>query len=192
MRFRIDKDIELLVVDPTTSPLRPMKPFLMLDLRDGEIDIKLAYSIDGIPKDIWNGVVRGYPIPHSADKDSLIEHINTGKFDVLFESIVAGATVEWDGSNYRGHLTDSALEAEEVLLSTLADYMDYDGIRNIWEPAEWLEGIDLEKEYNITKDTPDTRLKQIADEIEENARLDGAIVVNTFYYLAHFRDELDN
>lgn len=191
--FRInpDKKVVLLKIDPTAYPPKPMVPYLMLDLRDGTVDIELFFSSEGIPDNVWRGVVRRYPIPHSADPEVLVRAINEGEFDEFFAGIFANSTVERKGYELRGTLTDEGFEFEEALVSALEKYADPEGIRTVWIAEEWLRDVCPIEEYGITPKTSDAKIKQIADGIEENARLDGAIVVGTASYLAYLRDNLD-
>lgn len=57
-----------------------------------------------------------------------------GRLAVLLEWVIAGHSVEWDGNNYVGHLTEDATEASYELQQV----GDYASDVDVWNPRDWL------------------------------------------------------
>ena len=95
-------------------------------------------------------------------------------FDDLFQRIVDGSEVEWDGNNFVGRLNEDAREAEEELEQLLEDYVD--GSIGLWDAGEWLQDSS-DEELGVTAASTDDELAKKARELEEEARAEGAIVV---------------
>jgi hypothetical protein len=167
---------ELLEVDPSSQSLRPQTPYLDLDLTspDKPIHIDACCQIDGTPISVWHGVVRRYWLSPKTDAEALTTDINAGVFDDLFQRIVDGSEVEWDGANYVGRLNEDARAAEEELEKLLDDYAD--GTIGLWEAGEWLQDSS-DEDLGVTATSTDDELAKKARELEEEARAEGAIVV---------------
>jgi hypothetical protein len=83
---------------------------------------------DGTPMDEWHGITRVYTADGETgeagethvDPDALREYIE-GDGQELLERIFASGSVEWDGSNHEGRLTDDALEAEAAFETALQE-----------------------------------------------------------------------
>ena len=167
---------ELLEVDPSSQSLRPQTPYLELDLTspDKPLDIDTYCQIDGTPISVWHGIVRRYYLSPYTDAEALTTDINAGVFDELFQRIVGGSEVVWDGSNWRGRLNEDGRKAEEELEKELENYAD-DGI-GLWEAGDWLQDSSTES-LGVTASSTDDELAKKARELEEEARAEGAIVV---------------
>ena len=167
---------ELLEVDPSSQSLRPQTPYLDLDLTspDKPIHIDTCCQIDGTPISVWHGIVRRYYLSPYTDAEALTTDINAGVFDDLFQRIVDGSEVEWDGNNFVGRLNEDAREAEEELEQLLEDYVD--GSIGLWDAGEWLQDSS-DEELGVTAASTDDELAKKARELEEEARAEGAIVV---------------
>ena len=123
------------------------------------------------------------------------------KHSDLLRRICDGHTVEWDGSNHVGRLTDDAREASEELQHLLhpagrpygfdTDLPTHDIV--IVEASMHLAPSRTEviDEFGITADTTEERLEEIAHELEDEARYDaGAKLVGTLSELEAMREEL--
>ena len=167
---------ELLEIDPSSQSLRPQTPYLELDLTspDKQIHIDTYCQIDGTPISVWHGVVRRYYLSPKTNAEALTTDINAGVFDDLFQRIVDGSEVEWDGNNFVGRLNEDARDAEEELEQLLEDYVD--GSIGLWDAGEWLQDSS-DEELGVTAASTDDELAKKARELEEEARAEGAIVV---------------
>ena len=81
---------------------------------------------DGISVDEWHNRDLRFVIANAKggavklDTAALRDDLKAGgKLAVLIDRIIAGHSVEWDGSNMVGHLTDDAREASEALEDAL-------------------------------------------------------------------------
>jgi hypothetical protein len=167
---------QLLKVDPSSQTLKPQTPYIELDLTspDNAIHIDTHCQIEGTPISVWHGVVRRYYLSPYTDAEALTSDINAGVFDDLFQRIVDGSEVEWDGNNFVGRLNEDARDAEEELEKILEDYVD--GSIGLWDAGEWLQDSS-DEELGVTAASTDDELAKKARELEEEARAEGAIVV---------------
>jgi hypothetical protein len=108
------------------------------------------------------------------DAEALTTDINAGVFDDLFQRIVDGSEVEWDGNNYLGRLNEDAREAEEELEKLLEAYAD--GSIGLWDAGEWLQDSS-DEDLGVTATSTDEDLAKKARELEEEACAEGAVVV---------------
>ena len=177
-RFRVPEKSKTALVehDPSSQIFRAMSPYLELDLEDEKTPLYLGtvYGIDGAPESVWHGRRRRYRLPNNVNAEELTTDINAGVFDELFQRIVGGSEVVWDGSNWRGRLNEDGRKAEEELEKELENYAD-DGI-GLWEAGDWLQDSSTES-LGVTASSTDDELAKKARELEEEARAEGAIVV---------------
>jgi hypothetical protein len=180
---------ELLEVDPSSQSLRPQTPYIELDLTspDKPLDIDTYCQIDGTPISVWHGVVRRYCLSPYTNAEDLTADINAGVFDELFQRIVDGSEVEWDGDNHVGRLNEDAREAEEELEKLLEDYAD--GSIGLWEAGDWLQDSS-DEDLGVTAASTDDELAKKARELEEEARAEGAVVVWIEDHLKERREAL--
>lgn len=180
---------ELLEVDPSSQSLKPQTPYIELDLTDADkpLDIDTYCQVDGLPIAVWHGVIRRYCLSPYTDAEELTTDINAGMFDELFQRIVGGSEVEWDGSNHVGRLNEDACEAEEELEKLLEDYAD--GSIGLWEAGDWLQDSS-DEDLGVTAASTDDELAKKARELEEEARAEGAVVVWIEDHLKERREAL--
>ena len=167
--------------DPSAGTLKPMEVYLHIDLNTHKTYIDTYYHIDGVPVEIWHGVVRRYRIQSDVDAVELTADINNGKFDEVLSRIVDGSDVVWDGDNWVGRLTDDGHDAEHDLEKILLEYSG-DGMIGLWEAGDWLQDSSTES-LGVTASSTDEELAKIAQELEEEARAEGAVVVGIEEYL---------
>lgn len=113
-----------------------------LDIEEGgavSLTIRTCYGGDGTPIEIWLGRRLRYILDAGTDAAWLREALaDGGEIAALIDRIVAGHTIEWDGSNHRGRLTEDAREASGRLDLLLSEAPLYSGD---WSDAEtWLIG----------------------------------------------------
>ncbi|RJX35684.1 MAG: hypothetical protein C4525_03255 [Desulfarculus sp.] len=86
---------------------------------------------DGTRMDIWHRQTLHWGIPCDAAADDLEELLADPESELhrLLARIHAGHTVEWDGSNHRGRVSEDAQEAADELGYWLeSDYPRYEGM----------------------------------------------------------------
>jgi hypothetical protein len=88
-------------------------------------------------------------------------------FRELVERICEGHSIEWNGSNAVGRLTDDAKNA----MDELSQYLnEIDGELTVWEAEDYLQGVTVEPGTDINKLAQD-----IMDELEVNTIIDGGL-----------------
>ncbi|MEU7480570.1 hypothetical protein AB0A63_31645 [Lentzea sp. NPDC042327] len=163
---------------------------LELDLRDGELSADYDGEIgNAIPMSVHHGIVRRWGIPCVTAKSA-----NELMRDIapLAQRVLDGATIEWDGNNNVGVLTDDAADAEEEIIGRLQG--DLDGLTLIGEmdAADWWAEGDLPED--LTADTTDKELEAIVEREEEDATVAGndgyTVLVDADDYLTARREEM--
>lgn len=72
----------------------------------------------------------------------------------------------------------------------LAEYA-YPGIVNgIWDAADWIDFYDVLHVYGLNASTTNDELEKIAEDIEEDARKEGVVLVCTWEHLTNCRERL--
>ena len=90
---------------------QPQPAYITLDLETGECTADYSAEIGGTSSRQWHGIELTFKIDPMAHKDTIAEAIEDNA--ELFQRILDGATVEWDGNNYRGVLNKDADSAYE-------------------------------------------------------------------------------
>ena len=175
--------------DPSSQAFRAMSPYLELDLEDEKTPLYLGtvYGIDGTPESVWHGRRRRYWLPNNVNAEELTTDINAGVFDELFQRIVGGSEVVWDGDNHVGRLNEDAKAAEEELEEELEGYED-ESI-GLYEAGDWLQDSSTES-LGVTASSTDEELAKKARALEEEARAEGAVVVWIEDHLKERREAL--
>lgn len=159
-----------------------------LDLRifeDGKVDLNLRTSYgsgDGVPSDEWHGRTLTYTIPGTfIDADRLREDLREGgKLAVLIDRVIAGHSVEWDGSNHVGRLTEDATEAGEALQAALGDGFTDPAYEMsgwaLWDAGDWLDSTPFD-ELGVTVDATEADISAAVDHWESVARTDCVVLM---------------
>ena len=137
--------------------------------------------------DVWHGLIRRYPIPALVNAVHLTEDINAGAFDRLLDQIARGHTVEWDGHNWVGGLTQDAEDAELDIVARLEGYED-PSLGGLWDASDWL--YDSRHDLGITPTSTDAELQAIASKLEGEALNENVRLYGTLEALEYFRQEL--
>lgn len=115
---------------------------------DGDVSADYSGEIgDAIPMYVWNKRTLRWNILPSANGDSLADWLESAEISALLERIHDGHTVDWNGSNYTGHLDDDAQAASDELDRILNGSwaLPYD-TTEVWDAKEWLaEGFDIDQ-----------------------------------------------
>lgn len=115
------------------SELQPQPAYIEID-EDGNVSVDYSGETgSGVPMRVWNRRDLRISVPGNVQGRAL--HALITKYGAAaIERLHAGHSVEWDGSNYVGRLTQDASEAFEELeraaegLTTVA----------VWSLSEWL------------------------------------------------------
>ena len=92
--------------------MQPQPAYITLNLRTGEVDADYSGEIgNGVPADVWHGLVIRFPLSSEATGGTIENMIDNNLS--IFQEILDGSEVVWDGSNHVGKLTDEAREIAE-------------------------------------------------------------------------------
>lgn len=143
---------------------------------DGDADIVLVadYSGEiggGIPANVNTGVVRRWSVPPQVARWALINLIEDDEFLGLLDRLHAGFSVEHDGSNWVGELTDDAAEAEVEIIEILADLADLECVE-IFDARDWCEaGTDFKT--LVAAGSVEALATEMIDACDGNQMVDG-------------------
>ncbi|MFA5739051.1 MAG: hypothetical protein WC902_09705 [Bacteroidales bacterium] len=106
----------------------------------------------------------------------------------------------WNGSNWIGRwswddqteknmwMFCEQMSAEELGVGNIPTLSDEGGLYHV---IDWLENFPTADKYNITADTTDARLQEIADIIVSEAENDDVVLTgDVFEYLQQIREEM--
>ncbi|WP_111639977.1 hypothetical protein [Marinomonas shanghaiensis] len=106
--------------------------FISLDIRTGEINADYSRETDNAASAaVWHSPELRFPINPETPANQIAEVI--GDNSEKFQTILDGATEEWDGNNYVGRFTDEALS----IIESLDLESNFDG--GIIDIATWIE-----------------------------------------------------
>lgn len=137
-------DLEALRADP--APVYHKYPdnyqaqpaHLYLD-EDGEVSVDWG-DANSVTMDVAEGRTLRFRIPSQVTGKALVAMLEDERILRLLERIHVGHTVEWDGSNHRGRLTDDAREAADKLDAWLdQNYWDDGDMAVIWTVEDWMQ-----------------------------------------------------
>lgn len=150
---------------------------------DGEIG-------NSMPASVWHGRTLQWSIPCLTGEAAvrLMEDLTP-----LLERIRAGHTVSWNGSNHVGSLNDDAREASSEIEREI-EALDGDDVLQVWEASDWYQALggahQVASHLQITADTTDERLAEIAESEVDIADTDGIMVEGVQEYLEYIRKSL--
>lgn len=133
-------------VDSSFAPRCQTQWILSLD-EDGTVDVysRDYYGGDGSPMDEWHNrtLTWGFGLRGDLsviDRDTLARDLQPGgHLYSLIARVHAGHSVDWDGSNYVGALTEDAQEASDEIDRLLSSNHYYDDdAPEVWDAYEWL------------------------------------------------------
>ena len=153
---------------------------------DGAVSLSVDNHLNGdksMPMDEWNGrtisitLASAYNASRVLDIDRLRDDLaEGGTLATLIDRVVAGHTVEWDGSNNTGHLTEDAREA----LEDTTEPLDYTADIAVWAAEDWIQGQETDARalanLNLTTAATPAEIKTAADDCESAADADGVVL----------------
>lgn len=148
--------------------INPQPAFVLLS-EEGEVSADWNGEIgNGIPATVWHGRDLRFPVsPFASGSDlaDFLERFDRGR--VLLERIHEGHSVEWDGSNYVGHLDDDAQAAREELEAALQE-VDQADVQRI---QDWIGSMPWPDLWPATDN-----LREAVEGLERIARQDGIVL----------------
>lgn len=124
----------------------------------------------------WDGDLGGSAV---VDPDSL-QRLAT-KLRPLLEIVAEGHTVEWDGSNHKGQLTDEAEEASDEIERIVMDWQWRSDVWSVWDASEWASAAwrDIVEQHNIRPGMTKDEIAAVAKALEVEAHGDNVVLQHT-------------
>lgn len=181
----------------------PQPAHLYLD-EDGVITFDWG-DANSVTMDVAEGRTLRFRIPAQVTGRALVAMLEDDRILRLLERIHVGHTVEWDGSNDRGRLTDDAREASDELDRLLdLDHWDESDVATIYTAAEWMQSsVDAQtsagescmsreaQQFAVTQyggdifvllaGSTDEELRELASGIKRSAEVEGALLSDDAY-----------
>lgn len=124
---------------------RPQPAYLLLDLEDGELTADYSGDIgNGVSMRVWHGVDVQVDFDPRLTADAINRLMDQVADDL--QTVLDGASVEWDGNNWVGILTDDAREALESARQTAERFDDFDEMLVIIDDDWWDSPCDLARQ----------------------------------------------
>ena len=182
---------DLLRHDPGASPPALQRPYLELDPEGRTVALDARCQCEtGEPEYVWHGRSHRYALPVCVDPQALVEWLRGPEAQALLRRICEGHTVEWDGHNHVGTLTQDAADASDTLADALLDAETLSEQAGLWEASEWFRADDA-ADLGITAETDDAALAALAERYAAEALAEcDALVVGADTHLRALRDTL--
>lgn len=117
---------------------RPQPAYVYLD-EEGNVRADYCGLIGGgQPMEVWLGRTLRWSVNPEVNGDHLAELLESDEVRALLERVHAGHSVEWNGSNYVGRLTDDARAASDELERIFEDETHNGDSGGVWEASEWI------------------------------------------------------
>ncbi len=126
------------------------------------------------------------------DGPALVDWLRDDEGQELLSRICDGHSIEWNGNNHVGRLTDDAEDAYNELSMELADADALPEPAGLWDVGDWLDGVGrdaVREEYGITADTTESELYAIAKRIDEEAANENVVLYGTWEYVVQLREK---
>jgi len=173
--------------DPYRRTGQPSATVVELDPQRRLVTVDQEYDSGSTSMERWHGHVITWRVdghPQEEDMRQWLED-HMPQFAVICDS----HSVEWNGNNHVGRMTDEASEAEAAIDRELAQgWPPFDPEQgwSLWDARDWLQ--DMPAEWSPVGRS-DEQLEALAAEIEDNARGDRIILYDTLTVLTEIRDE---
>jgi hypothetical protein len=174
--------------DPYKRTGQPSATVIELDPERRLITVDQEYDSGSTSFDRWNGIVLYWRVDGHPQEDDVRRWIEDHIAD--WETICAGHSVEWNGNNHVGRMTDEASEAEAAIDRELTEgwppAFDPEQGWSLWDARDWLQ--DMPSGWSPAGRS-DEQLEALAAGIEDDARGENVILYGTLEYLTELRDE---
>lgn len=158
--------------------------YATLNLKTGAVSADYSGDVgNGMPAEVWHGRVRRYPINNhltGAQTGELLDSLLP-----VFQRILSGSEIVWDGNNNVGVLNEDAAAAEAELIERGELGADYEaalitdlrewlsaGNKSDWMPetgdaAEFLDQLEahIKREFTVIQNIQDVVADMWADEL---------------------------
>jgi len=163
---RLDTDDPAVLFCQYTGQTGPQSCFIALDLEDGRLWADYDGEIgNGVPESVWHQRTLRWALPVVPTAQAANDLLDTVAADAT--AVLAGASIDWDGSNWRGSLDETAAAAAE----RIADRVDADGFAPadtviVYDAGDWFAheaDADIAARLGITAASTDTAVTAAAE-----------------------------
>lgn len=160
---------------------------LFITLETGKYGLAQECDDNATPEDEWNGrTVTGH-LAVRPDESEARSYLESDEAIALVQRVLDGGEVDWDGSNFVGHLNEDACAALDELVEDLENLAPNQWA--IWDVNEWLNPT-LD-DMGIKAETTDEEIAALVETIETQAENENVIISGDVEeYLKKHRDEL--
>lgn len=152
---------------------QPQPAYVSLD-EDGNVHADYCGIIgSGQPMDVWHGRTRRWGVNPEVNGDRLADLLESGKVRALLERVHAGHSVEWDGSNYVGRLTDDARGASDDLGRIFVDETRTVDGGGVWRAGDWIDPASAEDLLKQGEGLADAAERLVAEAKAERVAIEG-------------------
>ncbi|RME23332.1 MAG: hypothetical protein D6800_09985 [Candidatus Zixiibacteriota bacterium] len=152
---------------------QPQPAYLELD-EFGNVSLDYSSEIGGaVPMDVWHGRTLRWSVSPYLSRDAALDLLEDASLVALLERVHAGHSVDWDGSNMVGHLTEDAREAKQKVQEIL-DEISRDGAAQVWDAYDWVFAFGKNSLRGVWPE--DEPLDDAEERLEEIADLDGVVL----------------
>lgn len=116
------------------------QPAYITITEDGDVSTGYSGEVGGaVPMAVWHHRTLRVPVHAAMRGDALADLLESAEARALLERIHAGHSIEWDGSNHVGRLTDDATAALDELTTLVRDAgEDTSMLAEVWTADAWL------------------------------------------------------
>lgn len=170
-------------VDPYHSDTNQPTQTILRIYKNGDYEIVQDYDDHATPMDEWLMQTLAYQIKDRPDQKAAKEYLESEEAVALVNRIHTGHSIEWDGSNHVGRLTDDAAEAVEDLLAAIASLPECQ--MTICDAGDWFSGCEI----GVSDATTDSEIEALAEKLEADALAENVILAGVENFLRQRRDE---
>ena len=142
------------------------------------------YDTGGMAMSVYLNRQYNIRLNQSPDQDKAREYLESESGQRWLRDICDGHSVEWDGHNMVGYLTQEAETALDILIEDLNGLPESEW--ELWDVDDWLNQSDIE----ITADTTDEEIAALAKQIEADAKAVKGVLPNVTRFLRQEREWL--
>lgn len=152
---------------------QPQPAYVYLD-EDGNVHADYCGIIGaGQPMDVWHGRTRRWSVNPEVNGDQLAELLESDKVRALLERVHAGLSIEWNGSNYVGRLTDDARDASDELERIFEDETRAVDGGGVWRAGDWIDAASADDLLKQGESLDDAAERLIAEAKSEKVAIEG-------------------
>lgn len=152
---------------------QPQPAYVYMD-EDGNVQADYCGIIGaGQPMDVWHGRTRRWGVNPEVNGDQLADLLESGKVRELLERVHAGLSVEWDGANYVGRLTDDARDASDALERIFEDETRTVDGGGVWRAGDWIDPASADDLLKPGESLDDAAGRLMAEAKTERVAIEG-------------------